>query len=67
MACSVDIINLFINNYLNGITLSIISKNINISIKTLRRWINLFENNIINKLPKKMKIYLKIRIFVELN
>ena len=37
MTYSVDIINLFINNYINCITLSIISKNINISIQTLRR------------------------------
>ena len=62
MTYSVDIINLFINNYINGITLLIISKNINISMKTFRRLINLYENNIVNKLPLKMKIFLKIRI-----
>jgi transposase len=53
MTYSIDIINLFINNYINGITLSKISKNTNISIQTLRRWINLYRNNIINKLPLK--------------
>jgi hypothetical protein len=55
MTYFVNIINLFINNYLNGIALSIISKTINIFIyiQTLRRWINLYENNIINKLPLK--------------
>jgi len=37
MTYSVDIINLFINNYLNGITLSIISKNINISITNFEK------------------------------
>ena len=53
MTYSIDIINLFINNYINGITLSKISENTNISIQTLRRWINLYKNNIINKLPLK--------------
>ena len=53
MTYSIDIINLFINNYINGITLSKISKNTNISIQTLRIWINLYRNNIINKLPLK--------------
>lgn len=53
MTYSIDIINLFINNYINGITLSKISENTNISIQTLRRWINLYRNNIINKLPLK--------------
>jgi len=53
MTYSVDIINLFINNYIDIITLLIISKNINISIQTFRRWINLYENNI-NKLSLKI-------------
>ena len=53
MTYSIDIINLFINNYINGITLSKISENTNISIQTLRRWINLYRNNIINKIPLK--------------
>ena len=67
MTYSVDIINLFINNYINGITLSIISKNINISIQTLRRWINLYENNIINKLPLKNEDLFKNKNIHRLN
>lgn len=67
MTYSIDIINLFINNYINGITLSKISENTNISIQTLRRWINLYRNNIINKLPLKDEDLFKNKNIHKLN
>ena len=67
MTYSIDIINLFINNYINGITLSKISENTNISIQTLRRQINLYRNNIINKLPLKDKDLFKNKNIHRLN
>jgi hypothetical protein len=51
MTYNLDIINLFINYYINGNNLITISKNLNISIPTLKRWYFLYENNINNKIP----------------
>ena len=67
MTYSIDIINLFINNYINRISISEISKNIHISIQTLRRWIKLYKNNIINKIPLKDEDLLKNRNIHKLN
>jgi transposase len=53
MTYSTDIINLFINQYLNNVSLNNISNNLNISLQTLKRWIILYSNNIINKIPLK--------------
>ena len=53
MTYNLDIINLFINQYLNNISLKNISKNLNISLQTLKRWLLLYSNNIINKQPIK--------------
>jgi transposase len=39
MTYNLDIINLFINQYLNNISLKNISKNLNISLQTLKRWV----------------------------
>ena len=49
MTYSTDIINLFINQYLNNVSLNNISNNLNISLQTLKRWIILYSNNIVNK------------------
>ena len=38
MTYNLDIINLFINYYINGNNLITIYKNLNISIPTLKRW-----------------------------
>jgi len=67
MTYSIDIINLFINNYINRISISEISKNIHISIQTLRRWIKLYKNNIINKIPLKDEDLLKNKNIHRLN
>ena len=53
MTYSTDIINLFINQYLNNVSLNNISNNLNISLQTLKRWIILYSNNIVNKIPLK--------------
>ena len=37
MTYNVDIINLFINKFINNISLNNISKNLNISVQTLKR------------------------------
>ena len=50
MTYNLDIINLFINYYINGNNLINISKNLNISISTLKRWYFLYKNNINNKI-----------------
>ena len=52
MTYNLDIINLFINYYINGNNLINISKNLNISISTLKRWYFLYKNNINNKIDK---------------
>ena len=49
MTYSIDIINLFLNKFINNISLNNISKNLNISVQTLKRWIFLYSNNILNK------------------
>ena len=53
MTYNVDIINLFLNKFINNISLNNISKNLNISVQTLKRWIFLYSNNILNKIPIK--------------
>ena len=47
MTYNIDIINLFLNKFINNISLNNISKNLNISVHTLKRWIFLYSNNII--------------------
>lgn len=49
MTYNKDIINLFINQYINNTDLKTISNNLNISIQTLKRWIIIYSNNIVNK------------------
>ena len=49
MTYSIDIINLFINKYINNINLKDISKSLNISLQTLKRWFYKYSNNIVNK------------------
>ena len=49
MTYNKDIINLFINQYINNTNLKTISNNLNISIQTLKRWIIIYSNNIVNK------------------
>ena len=49
MTYSIDIINLFINKYINNIKLKDISKSLNISLQTLKRWFYKYSNNIVNK------------------
>ena len=49
MTYNLDIINLFINQYINDIGLNVISKNLNISLQTLYRWEYLYSNNILNQ------------------
>ena len=53
MTYNIDIINLFINHYINGNNFITISKNLNISITTLKRWYSLYKYNINNKIPLK--------------
>jgi transposase len=53
MTYNIDIINLFINKFINNVSLNNISKNLNISVQTLKRWIFLYSNNILNKIPVK--------------
>ena len=62
MTYNIDIINLFINEYINNVSISIISRNLKISIPTLKRWLLLYKNNIECKIPVKKKILLKIYI-----
>jgi hypothetical protein len=59
MTYNVDIINLFINKFINNISLNNISKNLNISVQTLKRWILLYSNNILNKIPIKKEDLIK--------
>jgi transposase/DNA-binding protein Fis len=61
MTYNLDIINLFINYYINGNNLITISKNLNISIPTLKRWYFLYENNINNKIPLTYNYLIKKR------
>jgi len=49
MTYSIDIINLFINKYINNSNLKDISKSLNISLQTLKRWFYKYSNNIVNK------------------
>jgi hypothetical protein len=51
MTYNIDIINLFINHYINGCNFINISEKLNISIFTLKRLYYLYKNNIINKIP----------------
>jgi DNA invertase Pin-like site-specific DNA recombinase len=67
MTYSIDIINLFINKFINNNSLNDISINLNISLQTLKRWILLYSSNIINKklikesdILKNKKINIKI-------
>ena len=53
MTYNIDIINLFINHYINNCSFIDISKKLNISIPTLKRWVLLYNLNIINKVPLK--------------
>jgi len=53
MTYNIDIINLFINKFINNVSLNNISKILNISVQTLKRWIFLYSNNILNKIPVK--------------
>ena len=39
MTYNKDVINLFINQYINNTDLKTISNNLNISVQTLKRWI----------------------------
>ena len=39
MTYNIDIINLFINKFINNVSLNNISKILNISVQTLKRWI----------------------------
>ena len=59
MTYNVDIINLFLNKFINNISLNNISKNLNISVQTLKRWIFLYSNNILNKIPVKKEDLIK--------
>ena len=49
MTYSIDIINLFINKYINNSNLKDISKSLNISLQTLKIWFYKYSNNIVNK------------------
>ena len=51
MTYNLDIINLFINQFINNYSFNIISKNLSISIPTLKRWSLLYKFNIISKIP----------------
>ena len=51
MTYNLDIINLFINKFINNNDFNIISKNLSISIPTLKRWSLLYKFNIISKIP----------------
>ena len=59
MTYNIDIINLFLNKFINNISLNNISKNLNISVQTLKRWIFLYSNNILNKIPVKKEDLIK--------
>jgi DNA invertase Pin-like site-specific DNA recombinase len=59
MTYNIDIINLFLNKFINNISLNNISKNLNISVQTLKRWIFLYSNNILNKIPFKKEDLIK--------
>ena len=53
MTYSIDIINLFINKFINNDNLNNISKSLNVSSITIKRWIYKYSNNIVNKIPVK--------------
>jgi transposase len=59
MTYNIDIINLFLKKFINNISLNNISKNLNISVQTLKRWIFLYSNNILNKIPVKKEDLIK--------
>jgi len=59
MTYSIDIINLFINKYINNCKLSEISSNLQISRQTLQRWVCIYKNNIENKSLLKDKDFIK--------
>jgi transposase len=59
MTYNIDIINLFINEYINNVRVSIISRNLKISIPTLKRWLFLYKNNIECKMPVKKENIIK--------
>ena len=67
MTYNIDIINLFLNKFINNISLNNISKNLNISLQTLKRWIFLYSNNILNKIPLKKEDLIKNKKIHELN
>jgi transposase len=59
MTYNIDIINLFINKKINNFSLNDISESLNISIQTLKRWVFLYSNNILNKTLIKKEEFLK--------
>ena len=59
MTYNIDIINLFINKYINKCKLSEISLQLQISRQTLKRWTYLYKNNIENKSLLKNKDFIK--------
>jgi len=65
MSYNKDIINLFINQYINNTNLKTISNNLNISIQTLKRWIIIYSNNIVNK-TRINSDFLKIKNYMVL-
>ena len=59
MTYNIDIINLFINKFINKYSLNDISEHLNVSLQTLKRWILKYSSNILNKTLIKETDFLK--------
>ena len=59
MTYNIDVINLFINKFINKYSLNDISEHLNVSLQTLKRWIFKYSSNILNKTLIKETDFLK--------